>query len=133
MDEADRRKQQLAPPDQESWNKQMYRLRVFDALIHDNDINLTNVLVDANWKVYRVDFTRAFRLSRTVRDTRDLVKCDRQLLAKLRAMSAEDVAAKTKGFLTQGERQGLMARRDQILAIFDQMIRDKGEAAVLYD
>jgi hypothetical protein len=133
MDEADRQKQKLNPPDVEAWNKQMHRIRVFDALLHDNDINLTNVLIDANWKVYRVDFSRAFRLSDTVRDTRDLVKCERQLLAKVRALNAEELAAKTKGFLSQPELRAVMARRDQVLAIFDQMVRDKGEAAVLYD
>jgi hypothetical protein len=133
MDEADRQKQKLAPPDPEAWNRQLHRIRVFDALIYDNDINLTNVLIGANWKVYRVDFSRAFRLSRTVRDPKDLERCDRQLLAKLRALDARELAAKTKGLLAQRELQPLMARRDQILSIFEQLVRDKGEADVLYD
>ena len=133
MDEADRQKRKLAAPDLERWNEQMYRIRVFDALIYDNDINLTNVLIGANWKIYRVDFSRAFRLSPTVRDARDLVMCDRQLLAKLKALDAAEVAAKTRPFLTQRELQALMARRDQIVAIFERFVRDKGEAAVLYD
>jgi len=133
MDEADRQKRKLAAPDLERWNEQMYRIRVFDALIYDNDINLTNVLIGANWKIYRVDFSRAFRLSPTVRDARDLVMCDRQLLAKLKALDAAEVAAKTRPFLTQRELQALMARRDQIVAIFERFVRDKGEAAVFYD
>jgi hypothetical protein len=60
MDEADRLKQKLEPPDQEAWNKQMYKIRVFDELVYDNDPNLTNVLISADWKIWRIDFTRAF-------------------------------------------------------------------------
>ena len=41
----------------------MYKVRVFDVLVYDTDANLTNVLIGEDWKIWRVDFTRAFRLS----------------------------------------------------------------------
>jgi hypothetical protein len=40
----------------------LYRIRVFDELVYDTDPNLTNVLIGTDWKLYRIDFTRAFRL-----------------------------------------------------------------------
>lgn len=77
MDEVDRRKQQIYEPDTDAWNKQMYKIRVFDQLVYDNDPNLTNVLIGQNWEIYRVDFSRSFRTKRDLRNPEDLVKCDR--------------------------------------------------------
>ena len=132
MDEADRRKQQIFAPDTDAWNKQMYKIRVFDQLVYDNDPNLTNVLIGQNWELYRVDFTRAFRLKKDLRNQDDLVKCDRQLLEKLRALDATQLAEKTKHYLTKDEVKGVMARRDKIVERFQKLVAEKGENEVLY-
>ena len=63
----------------------MYKIRVFDQLIYDTDANFTNVLIGPDWKIWRIDFTRAFRLYKDLRDPKDLVRCDRNLLEKLKA------------------------------------------------
>ena len=52
----------IQPPRPTDWNNQMYRMRVFSALVRDTDRNLTNVLISPDWKVVMIDFTRAFRL-----------------------------------------------------------------------
>jgi hypothetical protein len=132
MDEADRVKNKISVPDADAWNNQMYRIRVFDELVYDIDANLTNVLIGEDWKIWRVDFTRAFRLNNNLRDARDLVRCDRQLLEKLKSLDGNELAAKTKGYLTKGEVKAVMARRDKIVARFEQLIREQGEAAVIY-
>jgi len=67
-----------------------------------------------------------------LRDPKDLVKCDRQLLEKLRALKADEVAEKTKNYLTKDEVNGVMARRDKIVAAFQAMIAEKREKEVLY-
>jgi hypothetical protein len=85
MDEVERHRQKLTAPDPDAWNKQMYKVRVFDVLVYDTDANLTNVLIGEDWKIWRVDFTRAFRLSKDLREPKDLERCDRQLLEKSRA------------------------------------------------
>ncbi len=90
MDEAERHKQKLSPPDTDAWNNQMYKIRVFDQLISDSDPNLTNVLIGENWKIWRIDFSRAFRLNKEPKDPKDLVRCDRQLLEKLKAEKGEN-------------------------------------------
>jgi hypothetical protein len=132
MDEADRLKQKIPVPDPDSWNKQMYRIRVLDQLVYDTDDNLTNVLIGEDWKIYRIDFSRAFRLYKDLRRSDDLVQCDRQLLTKLKALDGNELATRTKGFLSKDEVKAVMARRDKIVDHFDKLIASKGENEVLY-
>ncbi|HXN53066.1 MAG TPA: hypothetical protein VN943_14135 [Candidatus Acidoferrum sp.] len=132
MDEAERHKQKLTPPDPDAWNNQMYKVRVFDQLVSDADPNLTNVLIGENWKIWRIDFTRAFRLNKDVKEPKDLVRCDRQLLEKLKALDGNALTEKTSHYLTKDEVKAVMARRDKIVAQFQKMIAEKGENEVLY-
>jgi hypothetical protein len=126
------RQQKLSAPDAEAWNKQMYKVRVFDQLIYDTDPNLTNILITEDWKIWRIDFTRAFRRYQNLQAPADLVKCDGKLLEKLRALNGDELLEKTKPHLSKAEVQALMARRDKIVAHFRQLIAQKGEEAVLY-
>ena len=133
MDEVERHKLKLTAPDAEAWNNQMYKIRVFDELVADTDVNLTNVLIGEDWKLWRIDFGRAFRLNKEPKDaTKELVRCDRQLLEKLKALDGNVLAEKTKGYLTKDEVKAVMARRDKMVAHFQKMIAEKGENEVLY-
>jgi hypothetical protein len=132
MDEVERHKQNLKPPDADAWNNQMYKIRVLDELVYDSDPNLTNVVIGADWKIWRVDFSRAFRRSKDLKDPKDLVRCDRQLFEKLKALNGNDLAAKTKGNLNKDEVKAVMERRDKIVAQFQKLISEKGESEVLY-
>jgi len=132
MDEVERHHQNLTPPDPDAWNNQMYKIRVFDQLVSDSDPNLTNVLIGEDWKIWRIDFTRAFRLNKELKAPNDLVRCDRQLLEKLKALDAKTLTEKTKNYLTKEEVNAVMARRDKIVAQFQKMIAEKSEKEVLY-
>jgi len=132
MDDAQRFEKKIEPPDADKWNKQMFRIRVFDELVYDTDPNLTNVLIGDDWTVYRVDFSRAFRKYKDLRGEKNLVKCDRQLFEKLKALKADEVAEKTRRYLTKDEINGVMARRDKIVAKFQTLIAQKGEKEILY-
>jgi len=132
MDEAQRLEKKLQAPDTDKWNDQMYRVRVFDELVYDSDPNLTNVVIGEDWTVWRIDFSRAFRSIKNIREPKNLVKCDRQLLEKMKALSGNELAEKTKGYLTKDEVNAVMARRDKIVADFQAKIAAKGEAEVLY-
>jgi hypothetical protein len=128
----ERHKQKLTAPDADAWNNQMYKIRVLDQLVYDTDVNLTNVLIGEDWKIWRVDFSRSFRRNKDLRDPRDLVHCNRQLFEKLKALDANELAEKTKGYLNKEEVKALMARRDKIVAYFQKLISEKGEKEVLY-
>ncbi len=132
MDDAERYKQKLQAPDPNAWNNQMYKIRVFDELVYDTDANLTNVLIGKDWQIWRVDFTRAFRLSKELKDPDDLVRCDRALMDKLKMLNGNDLADKTKGYLTKEEVKAVMARRDKIVTQFQKMIAEKGANEILY-
>jgi hypothetical protein len=132
MDDAERVEKKLEPPEPDKWNKQMFRVRVFDELVYDTDPNLTNVLIGEDWTVWRIDFSRAFRKNKDLRAPKNLVKCDRQLLEKLKALKADELAEKTKRYLTKDEVNGVMARRDKIVATFQTLIAEKGEKEILY-
>jgi hypothetical protein len=132
MDEGERLKRKIPTPDALAWNNQMYRIRVFDELVYDTDPNLTNVLIGEDWKIWRIDFTRGFRASKDLKSPENLVRCDRQLLEKLKTLDGEALAQKTKGYLTKDEVKAVLARRDKIVARFQQLVTEKGEASVLY-
>jgi hypothetical protein len=135
MDEATRLSKHMEPPDPDAWNKQMYKKRIFAELVYDTDPNLTNVLISKDWHLWMIDFSRAFRLYKQLRlpdDIRDS-KCARQLLDKLRKLDRAEFTLKTKGILSKGEIDGVMGRRDKIVAMYDDLIAKRGEAEVLYD
>ncbi|MBZ5652033.1 MAG: hypothetical protein LAO18_16295 [Acidobacteriia bacterium] len=132
MDEVERHRQNLTPPDADAWNNQMYKIRVFDQLVSDTDTNLTNVLIGEDWKIWRVDFSRAFRLQGKVKSPEDLVRCDRHLLEKLKALDGNELQERTKHYLNKMEVKALMQRRDKIVERFQKLIAEKGENEVLY-
>jgi hypothetical protein len=134
FDEADRHIRKIPVPDSvlDAWNKQMYKVRLLTQLFYDMDDNLTNVLITKDWKIWRIDFTRAFRLRHDLKNSKDLVQCDREVLAKLRQLSYDQVFDATKPYLTKDEVKALIARRDKIVAYFHNLVAQKGESEVLY-
>lgn len=132
MDESDRLKKKIEPPRAADWNHQMYRMRVFSALVRDTDRNLTNVLITPDWKLVMIDFTRGFRVQPALMNLADLHKIDRALLAKLQALSKDEVRRVMKDYLGPREIDPLMQRRDLLVAHFKKLIADLGEERVLY-
>ena len=90
------------------------------------------MLIGEDWKLWRIDFSRAFRTYNELQNPKDLVHCERQLFEKLKALNANELTEKTKGYLTKDEVKGVMARRDKIVEHFQKMIAEKGEKEVLY-
>jgi len=133
MEETERLKKKVEPPDQDRWNRQMYTVRVFDQLVFNTDRNLGNLMITKDWQIWMVDHTRAFRLLPTLRTPGNLVKADRKLLDALRKLTLEPLLAELQPYLTKQEVEALLARRDLIVQFFDKVISEKGEQAVLYD
>jgi hypothetical protein len=103
MDESDRLKKKIQPPNPGEWNNQMYRMRVFTALVRDTDRNLTNVLITPEWKVVMIDFTRGFRLQPELMYNKDLAKMDRALFARLETLERPAVKQAVGDWLTNSE------------------------------
>jgi hypothetical protein len=132
MDEGERLKQKIQPPNPTEWNNQMYRMRLFAALVRDTDRNLGNVLITPEWKVIMIDFTRAFRLHNELSYSKDLPKIDRLLLPKLEELSKASIKAAVGNELTGPEIDAVLKRRDLLLAHFRKLIAEQGEAKILY-
>lgn len=130
-DERRRLKEKVRPPDVQAWNQDMYRMRVFSALVRDTDRNLGNVLVSPGWRVIMVDFTRAFRLHPVI-DTREINQCERQLLARLEALTSGSLKEAVGDYLTGPEAEAVMKRRDLIVAHVRALIAQRGQDKVLY-
>jgi hypothetical protein len=133
MGEDERAAKNIQPPDVAAWNRQFDIMSVFGALVYDVDRNRTNILIGPNWELYMIDFSRAFRLHKVLANEKnDLKQCSRQLLEKLRQLDAAEVERATKPHLDKDRIKALMARRDKIMAYFEQQIAQKGESAIIF-
>ena len=119
MDEGQRLEAKTAPPDSASWNEQMWIVRVFDQLIYNTDRNVGNLLIDKNWRLWMIDHSRAFRPHDSLMDAKNLTRCDRGLLERLRALDADTVGREMRGHLSSDEVRVLLQRRDLIVAHFE--------------
>ena len=95
------------------------------------DRNLGNVLITPEWQIRMIDYTRAFRLSSSIRDV-EITRCDRRLLAALESLTLPSLKSATERYLRPSEMKAVLERRSRIVAHVRQLIADKGEAAVLY-
>lgn len=132
MDESDRLKKKVQPPNATDWNNQMYRMRIFSSLVRDTDRNLTNVLITPEWKVMMIDFSRGFRLQPELMHEKDLAKMDRALMPRLEALTRDGVKQAVGDWLTNAEIDAMMKRRDMLVAHFKKLIAELGEEKVLY-
>lgn len=135
MMEKDRFQKKMDAPDPAAWNDQMHQVRVFNELVYNTDANLGNLLITNDWRLWMVDFSRAFRLYKDLREPKNLTNCklDRRIYNALRSLNQQTLNEKLSDVLRDTEINGLLARRDRILAHFDQQIAQKGEPAVICD
>ena len=90
------------------------------------------MLITEDWKLYMIDFSRAFRYSSELLEPGHLTMCGRQFLEALRRLNEAEVLQETKLHLSKSDVKSLMARRDKIVTLFEKTISQKGEEAVLY-
>ena len=133
MMERDRVQKKLEPPEPQRWNDEIQAARLFRELIGDLDFNQTNTLITKDWRVWIIDFTRAFRLTKTLQYPDEVAKADRTLLGRLRGLNRDEMRRTLGKWLTNGEIDAVLARREVLVGILDKRIAAKGEGVVLYD
>jgi hypothetical protein len=131
FDEATRIEEQGRPDDVAAWSAQMARMLVFGELVHDTDRNRTNILYTRDWKVYMIDFTRAFRMWDRLQRPEDLTRIDRQLFERLKTLRDSEVAQAAAPHLKDGEVTGVLKRREKLIDHFQRLISERGESRVL--
>jgi len=124
----------IHPPDMVAWNKQMYTIRLFLQLIYDTDYNnANNLLVTPDWKIYKIDSSRAFRRHKKLRHEESLERFSRSVLASMRALTSEKLNTNLGPWISKGQIESLWVRRGLILELADRRITKLGEDAVLFD
>jgi hypothetical protein len=133
-DEDERMKDGAEPPDKPAWERQLYLARAFTALVADTDRNLGNQLVTADFHLWLIDFTRAFRHTMELKTPALLRRIDRRFYDGLKALRDEDVEGRLARWLTPQSRKALLARRDALIEHFAVLDDQRGDqSAVFYE
>lgn len=121
MDEGDRLKKKVPPPDSKTWNEQMQIVRMFDQLIYNVDRNMGNLLITKDWRVWAIDHTRAFRTHDELKAPNNVTRCDRQVFERLKALNADTLKREVGNYLDSWQIRSLLARRDAIVKRIDSL------------
>ena len=133
-DEDERVKEGADPPDVPAWERQLYLARAFTALVADTDRNLGNQLVTADFHLWLIDFTRAFRHTQELKTPSLLRRIDRRFYNRLKALREEDVEAALSRWVEPLARKALLARRDAMVEHFAVLADQRGDqSAVFYE
>lgn len=120
MDEQERLKKKISPPDLERWNRQMQMVRLFDQLIANTDRNLGNLVITNDWGIWAIDHTRAFRTLPTLKYPGNIARCDRQIFARIQQLDKASINKAVGSHLTGYEIEAILKRRDAIVALIEQ-------------
>jgi hypothetical protein len=107
-------------------------MRVFDELIANRDRNAGNLLWTVDGKMWMIDHTRAFRLNASLYNPKLLERCERSLLEALRGLTLESITAAVGHSLMKPEIEAILQRRDTIVKLFDDKVKERGERVALY-
>jgi hypothetical protein len=123
----------IPPPNPQSWNDRMFVIRLFMQLTWDTDYNnISNLLIDADWHIWKIDSSRAFRADPKLRRKGTLTRFSRRTLAALGELSRERLDEHLGPWLDRKQLDTLWARRERILELATERVAEHGEVAVLY-
>lgn len=140
IDERSRRRQNIEPPDLESFQNTMDELKVFENLVYSSALceeggdNLKDLLIayKRDWKVWRVDLSQAFAPIPEMIQYCEFTRCSKKLFQNLLKLDDKVVKAKLKNYLNDEEMSALLERKKLIIEKIKQLIKEKGEEAVLF-
>jgi hypothetical protein len=115
-------------PKPAKWVRQMVRMKMFDNLIGNNDRNLGNLLVDAEWNVFLIDHSRAF-----VTETKlpaAMSQVDPDLWARMLSLDEPALTAAIGTWTDRSERRAVLTRRDKMKAAIASLVLARGHDSV---
>lgn len=134
ISEASRRRKKLAPPDVAGLQNSFSELGLFENLTNTPRDDASDILLNTgDWKVWRVDFSEAFAPDAALLPDSPFPRCSRRLFQRLREITDSEFSARLTAFLNEEEIRTLLARKRLILDKLESLIREKGEAAVLFE
>lgn len=142
--------QRIRIPDsaQDHTQKMNWLTRAWDSLIANEDRTQQNILYTEDWRMVLIDHSRSFRSTREFTEKLMFGKrglkmtqqgnpflfrrLPRWFVEKASGLSFGSVKAAVGEYLTDKEIRAILARRDLLLEEVDEMVREHGEAAILY-
>ena len=106
------------PPDLQHWNSEVEAMQLFEVLINDLG-NPWCILIDDNWKLYKVHSARAFHDSTKVANDNNF-RASLRVIDALRELDDEEVRTDLAPWLTKKQIKSLLVRRDLILELADE-------------
>jgi hypothetical protein len=125
-----------------------YVTRAFDSLIANEDRTQQNILYTKDWRTILIDHSRSFRSTKEF--TENLVcgknglkkhtdgspylfrRLPRSLVERVRALDFKSIKEAVGPYLTDKEIEAVLKRKALLLAEIDEMIKENGQAKVLY-
>ncbi len=131
--ELDRFKNKIEPPNPELWNRQMYTVRLFDALIYNFDRNLGNLLVTKDtrfWNLWMIDHSRSFKVFSAIINAKDIEKSKipRTVWERMQALDFATLNERLKPYLTEAEIKAILKRRDALAIQIRKLESEKRDA-----
>jgi hypothetical protein len=146
MNDLERIEQQIKIPQEnlESWNKQKYLTRAFDCLIANEDRTQQNIRYKKGWRTILIDHSRSFRSSDKFK--KQLVFGKNGLLSqklfrrlpwvfveKVKTLTFDRIKQAVGPYLSDEEIEAVLVRKKLLLEEIEDIIKEKGEANVLYE
>lgn len=132
MTENNRYERGVQPPARLPWTRQVQTMYVFDDLIGNVDRNRGDILIDAGWKLWMIDHSRAFQTGPELRFIDRVIYCSRDLWERLKVLDEATIREHTGNQLTKYQISSLLGRRDAVVVHIQELIDARGEGAVLY-
>jgi hypothetical protein len=121
---------QSACPNPAKWAREACRQRVFDNLTANIDDNAGNILVDPEWNMVLIDHSRAFAADKMPFE-KEMTRVDRELFSRLKALDEAGLMRQVRPWvLGDSSIRAILKRRDKIVARFETLARERGEAVV---
>jgi hypothetical protein len=117
-------------PTTPEWNRELSRTKTFDNLIGNRDRHAANILIDPDWEIVLIDHSRGFSGVEDIEDPP--MQFDRRQIEKIRGLSKVGLQARLEGILVKKDIENILKRRDRLLAFVEQLVAEKGEAAVFF-
>jgi hypothetical protein len=125
--EQERRERNLLPPEPEPWSRQVFKMRMFDNLIHNIDRNLGNSLITADWQLRLIDHSRSFRKATTLREPDQLARFSRSLLDAMARLQKDELRKQLGPYISVFQIDALLERRDKLLALAKRIATERGD------
>ena len=131
--EEKRQKKGLVPPDRSVWHNQLQIMHIFNNLIAKRDLNLGNILIDEDWRLWFIDSSRSFGSVKELLYPEAILFCPPDLWESLRNLDPERARQELKPYLSKNEIKAFLARRDKIVHHLNELIDQHGENQVIFD